>query len=119
MMEGAKANMEAIGCDEDYFSGATFVADTNYHSQSNLKSCQKLELDAYIADKHFRRRDPRYATQKRHWPKKKKFGLEYFHYDEPKDQYICPNGKRLELKVREILASGYCWKTICGRGEGL
>ena len=80
-MAGAKENMEAIGCDEDYFSGAIFTADTNYHSESNLQTCQELELDGYIPDKYFRRRDPRYATQKRHWPKKKKFALEDFHYD--------------------------------------
>ena len=109
MMQGAKANMEAIGCDEDYFSGATFVADTNYHSADSLKSCQELELDAYIPDKHFRRRDPRYAAQKRYWPKKKKFALEDFQYDERKDQYVCPNGKRLKLNVRQIPQAGIVW----------
>ena len=62
--------MEAIGHDEDYFSGATFVADTNYHSESNIEKCQEMELDAYIPDRYFRRRDHRYATQKRYWPKK-------------------------------------------------
>ncbi len=46
--------------DKDYFSGATFVAYTNYHSEGNIKTCQKLELDAYIPDRYFRRRDPRY-----------------------------------------------------------
>jgi transposase len=106
MMTGAKENMQAIGHGEDYFGGKIFVADTNYHSESNLKTCQKLELDAYIPDKHFRRRDPRYAAQRRHWPKRKAFALEDFRYDEARDQYVCPNGKRLRRETREIYQAG-------------
>ena len=110
IMEGAKENMQAIGHDEDYFSGAIFTADTNYHSENNIKSCQELELDAYIPDRDYRRRDPRYAAQKRHWPKRKKFHLEDFHYDEPKDHYVCPNGKRLKVKAREVWRDGIVYR---------
>ena len=110
IMAGAKENMQAIGHDEDYFSGAIFTADTNYHSQNNLKSCQKMELDAYIPDRYFRRRDPRYSGQKRYWPKRKKYALEDFHYDEAKDQYICPNGKGLKRKVREFYRDGLVYR---------
>ena len=110
IMEGAKENMEAIGHDEDYFSGATFVADTNYHSETNIEQCQKMELDAYIPDRYFRRRDPRYATQKRYWPKRKKYALEDFHYDEVGDQYVCPNGKRLKVKARELYREGLVYR---------
>ncbi len=106
IMAGAKENMEAIGHDEDYFSGATFVADTNYHSESNIKTCQEMKLDAYIPDRYFRRRDPRYATQRRYWPKRKRFHLEDFHYDEAGDQYVCPNGKGLKRKVRQFYRDG-------------
>lgn len=45
--------MQANVQDEDYFSGAIFVADTNYYNQSNLKGCQSMELDAYIPDRYF------------------------------------------------------------------
>jgi hypothetical protein len=47
MMQGAKENMQSISHDEDYFRGAIFVADTNYHSQFsfNLHVCI---LDAAI-----------------------------------------------------------------------
>jgi transposase len=110
LVAGAKENMQAIGHDEDYFSGAIFVADTNYHSQSNLQTCQKMDLDAYIPDRYFRRRDPRYATQKRYWPKKKKFRLEDFHHDEAKDYYICPDGKRLKVKLKELYKDGLVYR---------
>ena len=110
IMAGAKENMQAIGHDEDYFTGAIFTADTNYHSQSNLKSCQEMELDAYIPDRYFRRRDPRYEAQKRYWPKRKKFHLEDFHHDEAKDHYVCPNGKRLKVKARELYREGLVYR---------
>jgi transposase len=110
IMAGAKENMQAIGQSEDYFSGAIFVADTNYHSQNNLKSCQEMELDAYIPDRYFRRRDPRYAEQKRYWPKRKKFHLEDFHHDEAGDHYVCPNGKRLKVKARELYRDGLVYR---------
>jgi len=110
LMAGAKENMKAIGQDEDYFRGAIFVADTNYHSQSNLKTCQKMELDAYIPDRYFRRRDPSYATQKRYWPKKKKFRLEDFHHDEAEDQYICPDGRWLKRKLKEHYRNGLVYR---------
>ena len=110
IMAGARENMRAIGHDEDYFSGATFVADTNYHSQSNIEKCQEMELDAYIPDRDFRRRDPRYAAQKRYWPKRKKFHLEDFHFDEARDQYVCPDGKRLKRKVKELYREGLVYR---------
>jgi transposase len=106
LMAGAKENMKAIGHDEDYFRGAIFVTDTNYHSKANIKKCQEMKLDAYIPDRYFRRRDPRYETQKPYWPKKKRFHLEDFHYDEAGDEYVCPNGKRLKRKVREFYRDG-------------
>jgi hypothetical protein len=110
IMAGARENMQSIGHDEDYFSGAIFTADTNYHSQSNIKKWQELELDAYIPDRYFRRRDPRYATQKRYWPKRKKFALEDFHHDEARDQYTCPDGKKLKRKVKELYKDGLVYR---------
>jgi hypothetical protein len=76
------------------------------HSETNIRKCQELRLDAYIPDLYFRRRDPRYATQQRYWPRRKTFTLEDFCYDEVPDQYVCPNGKRLKRKVRSILRDG-------------
>jgi hypothetical protein len=102
--------MQAIGHVGDYFSGASFTADTNYYSQSNIEKCQELELDAYIPDRYFRRRDPRYQTQKRYWPKRKKFALEDFHYDGSRDEYVCPDGKRLKRKVKEFYRDGLVYR---------
>ena len=84
MIDGAKENMKAIGLKEDYFRGKEFTADSNYHSTVNLKKCSDEELDAYIPDVNFRKRDPRFNDQNRYKPVKKKhkhFKLEDFTYD--------------------------------------
>jgi transposase len=106
MLDGAVENLKSLGHSEEYFAGKIFTADTNYHSETNIRKCQELRLDAYIPDLYFRRRDPRYATQQRYWPRRKTFILEDFRYDEAPDQYVCPNGKRLKRKVKYILRDG-------------
>jgi transposase len=101
MVEGAKANLKAIGLAANYFEGKILSADSNYHSEANLKACAHEQLDAYIPDPHFRQRDPRFATQERHkQPTEEKFSLADFTYDEAQDCYTCPQGKLLTLEAR-------------------
>ena len=99
MLDGALENLQSLGHGEEYLDGKIFTADTNYHSDTNLRKCQELRLDAYIPDIYFRRRDPRYAAQRRYWPRRKRFALEDFHYEEATDQYLCPQGNRLRRKT--------------------
>jgi transposase len=106
MLEGALENLQSLGHGEEYFAGKIFTADTNYHSDTNLRKCQELRLDAYIPDIYFRRRDPRYAAQRRYWPRRKRFALEDCHYEEATDQYLCPQGNRLRRKVKQIYREG-------------
>jgi transposase len=106
MLEGALENLQSLGHGEEYLAGKIFTADTNYHSDTNLRKCQELRLDAYIPDIYFRRRDPRYAAQRRYWPRRKRFALEDFHYEEATDQYLCPQGNRLRRKVKQIYREG-------------
>lgn len=103
MIDGAKDNMKAIGLGEDYFRGKEFKADTAYHSTVNLEKCEEENLDAYIPDVNFRKRDPRFKDQKRYKPMKKKrkhFKLEDFTYDKESDSYTCPGGEKLTLRAR-------------------
>jgi transposase len=106
MLEGALENLQSLGHGEEYLAGKIFTADTNYHSDTNLRKCQELRLDAYIPDIYFRRRDPRYAAQRRYWPRRKRFALEDFHYEEATDHYRCPQGNRLRRKVKQICREG-------------
>jgi predicted metallo-beta-lactamase superfamily hydrolase len=101
MLEGAKENVQAIGLPEDYFAGKIFSADSNYHSEENLKTCAQAQLEAYIPDPHLRRRDPRFARQARHQSSTdEKFTEADFPSDRDQDCYRCPGGKVLKLRAR-------------------
>ena len=108
MLTGALANMQSLGHEPDYFDGKIFTADSNYHTLVNLKKCQELKLDAYIPDRKFRNRDPRFDTQKRR--RSRRFTLNDFHYDETLDQYSCPDGKVLKLKAKRCLDHGNLYR---------
>ena len=69
-----------------------------------------MKLDAYIPDRHFRRRDPRYAAQQRYWPRRKRFALEDFHYEEATDHYRCPQGKRLRRIAKKAYGYGLVYR---------
>jgi hypothetical protein len=92
----------------DYFREKILTADSNYHTQVNLKECQELGVDAYIPDRKFRNRDPRFATQKRR--QVRRFTLADFHHDEALDRYICPGGKILKRWVRRVLNRGHLYR---------
>ena len=70
VLDGAKENLQKIGKPADYFKGKILTADTNYHSHRNLKKCQEEEMDAYIPDIYFRKRDPSFSKQTRGHVKK-------------------------------------------------
>jgi transposase len=106
MLDGARENLQHLGHGEEYLADKILTADTNYHSETNLRKCQEMGLDAYIPDRYFRRRDPRYAAQRRYWPRRKRFALEDFHYEEATDQYRCPQGKRLKRKAKKAYRDG-------------
>jgi len=110
MLDGAKENMGSIGQSEDYFEGKILTADSLYHSPTNLKKCKKEKLDAYIPDKNFRKRDPRFKREGKSRPKKKRFTWEDFRHNETTDEYICPQGKILKLQVKKTETDGNIYR---------
>jgi len=101
VLDGAKENLKALGHSDDYLRGKVLTADTGYHSDTNLSRCEDEGLDAFIPDRDFRKRDPRFATQQRHQPRqKKRFVLKDFHHEQCTDTYVCPGGKTLGLQVK-------------------
>ena len=107
MLDGAKENIKEIGKGEDYFEGKILTADSNYHDPSNLKKCNEEKIDAYIPDKRFRKRDPRFKNDKRRARRRVgRFTLKDFQYNKEIDEYLCPGGKVLKLRVKEVVADG-------------
>ena len=104
MLEGAKKNLGAIGKDETYFQGKQLTADSNYHSYTALVTCQDEQIDAYIPDVQFRKRDPRFADQQRFKQlpaaKSSLFSSSDFSFVSTKQVYLCPAGKELTCHAR-------------------
>jgi transposase len=110
MLKGAKKNMQAIGKQLSYFQGRQFTADSNYYSLANLALCQTEQLDAYIPDLQFRKRDPRFLEQQRfkngihrrtRSPRRvTKFTDADFVFDVSRQIYVCPQGKILKCGAR-------------------
>ena len=110
MLKGAKKNMQAIGKQPSYFQGKQFTADSNYYCLANLALCQREQLDAYIPDLQFRKRDPRFLEQQRFQngihartrstKPETKFTDADFVCDVSRQIYVCPQGKVLKRGAR-------------------
>lgn len=106
IIDGAKENMEALGYEDDYFEETILTADALYHSSASIEKCEKEKIDAYIPDKHFRKRNVDLKTKAQHSGRKsKRIRLEDFHYSEDNDEYICPAGKALKLRAKNVRSS--------------
>jgi len=110
MLAGAKKNVAAIGKDETYLQGKQLTADSNYHSFNSLTVCREEQIDAYIPDIQFRKRDPRFADQERFQDgihgrqqpdaKPNPFTTVDFSFDPDKQVYVCPQGHELTCHAR-------------------
>lgn len=106
MLEATKRNLVAAGHGEEPLKEKIVSADTGYFSKTNLQACQDHEVDAYIPDQQFRKRDVRFADvrrhrrpvdkkKRRHKLKKPLFTVNDFHLDESTGKLICPAGESL------------------------
>lgn len=106
MLQGAKRNLKAAGCGSEPLKDKIISADTGYYSVENLEACCAEDVDAYIPDREFRKRDPRFAEAMRHRrsvdkrkqryaSKRRWFGPGDFRLDDRTGKLICPAGKGL------------------------
>jgi transposase len=95
------------------------TADAGYHSESNLKVLDEMNIDSLIADNGMRKRDARFADQDTHkaksdplWDKsdtekkERLFGPQDFHYDEESKTCICPAGEFLYQNGTQVVIQG-------------
>jgi transposase len=119
VLEGAKENMRAIGCGEDYFEGKILTADSNYHSPPNLGKCEQEGLDAYIPDKRFRRRDSRFEREhKQRQRRTDRLSIADFEHQEERDEYRCPQGRVFRLEGKETVNDGVIYRRYRNDEEG-
>lgn len=60
-IEDTRSNFASIGHKGDIFDTVQLTADNGYHSEDNMSFLFKENIDAYVLDKDFRSRDPRFA----------------------------------------------------------
>ena len=125
MIEGTRENFKEIGSEEDVFEKAKLVADSGYHTETNMKMVMEAGIDAFIADTQFRKRDPRFADVDKYKERSRKeqrkikgtttlYGPKDFTITEDTKFCICPLGKRLYYKAT-VLINGYKAMKFHGR----
>ncbi len=118
MIEGTRHNFAAIGHNKDIFQDAQLAADSGYHSEKNMEMVFTEEIDAYIADNQFRKRDPRFAEYDRYKERHHKeivqrtasnklFTAKDFIFPEDFSHCICPAGKRLYRSGYNVTVKNY------------
>jgi len=106
-IEKTREDFKAIDSSEDVFSKTKLTADAGFHTEANMKMLSEENIDGYVADILFRKRDPRFADRDRYKERHRKerrklnktpddrFTIEDFTFAEDKSYCICPAGKRL------------------------
>jgi hypothetical protein len=111
MVEGVRENFQAIGIQGDIFEKTQLSAEAGFHTEENMKMLFEEQIDGYVADILFRKRDPRFKTADRHKPRKKeksrKFTPKDFIYDQATQTCICPAGNQLYRNGRNIKIRGF------------
>lgn len=132
MIEGTRAQCRSAGIDDDIFEKTTLTADAGYCSQASVAYTQDHHIDAYIADRNHRNRDPAFAGADRYKQRSRqdkrrragtnpnRFTATDFDYDEANRTCRCPAGHALYRNGNNINVNGYLGvkfrgaKSVCG-----
>ncbi len=119
MIEKTQEEFRSIGGPDNIFETAKVLVDAGFHSEENMEMLSEKGIDAYVADNHFRQRDPRFKNAKQHKPvkdkKAKRFTPRDFIYDKEKQTCTCPAGHKMYLKNRNFVDHGR--KAVCFQGR--
>ena len=129
MIEGTRETLNAIVETEDVFADAKLLADAGYSNEKNMQKVFEENIDAYIPDNKFRKRDPAFAdadkyrksidrkhtTRKARWFKPSDFVM-----SADKKSLTCPAGNKLYVQnsnytsTEGLKGTRYLgWKTKC------
>jgi len=109
MIGQTEENLKAVGRKAPLSQETKVLADSGFHSEANMEKLEEKQIDGYIADKHYRQRDPRFETSERYKSpaqKAKYFKPADFKMDEKLGRPICPAGKTLYIKNRNFAVKG-------------
>lgn len=118
MLEGVRETFNELELSEDILKQAKLTADAGYSSEANAEYLFEHQIDAYVADNLFRKRDSRFASAARHKPtredepfaKPKKddalFRRQDFQPASDLSHCICPAGQRLHRNGANVVVDG-------------
>ena len=112
MVHGVKENLG-----QHYIEKVKLTADSGFHNNHNVGFCQDENIDAYIADKSFRSRDPRFKDYKRFKPKakpKKYFAPADFTFKKESNSCHCPAGKKMWQSQTNIVMGNHIYHRFEG-----
>lgn len=119
MVEGVRATFKTIKGEPNIFHKTRLTADAGYHTEANMKYVFDENIDAYIADKQMRARDPRFADADRYKVRHRKqegrpslFKPRDFDHDPQQQTCICPAGRRLykngsNITIRDLTGAKF------------
>lgn len=132
-IESIQEEFKVSDLSADLFSQVEIVADAGYHSNASVSYVEEQGIDAYVADRSFRQRDPafadydRYKTRSRQDSRRRytrtsaeRFTVKDFMYDERNDTCRCPAGHVLYRDGKNINIKGFigiryrAGKRLCG-----
>jgi len=116
MIEGTRENFTTLG-DPTVFEKTTLTADSGFHCEKNMQMLMEQNIDAYVADTQFRKRDIRFINRDRYKERFNKdraayygtittFTVNQFTMSEDKTHCICPAGKRLHRNGGNVKVRG-------------
>jgi len=108
ILESIQDRYQRLNLSPDIFqAGVTITADTGFANEANNHYLYENDINGYIPDNQFRRRDLKFADQKSRRGKRQPdrqsktggfFPPTAFHFDPVKLACICPAGERLGLR---------------------
>ena len=122
-LEGIADNFTALG-EKAVFKHAKVTADSGFHTEKNLQALHERQIEAVIADKQMRKRDPRFLDTDKYRARARKekqqflgihktFSNKDFVYDEKNHTCTCPAGEALYGNGSNITIGGYHAVKFC------
>ncbi len=91
---------------EEYIQSTKVTADSGFHCKDSVEYCFDENIDAYLADGNFRKRDPRFIDRDRYQPTSRKaqwFKAADFQYDPETKRCRCPAGNDMWSSGKRVI----------------
>lgn len=116
VLDKVSKRYKRLGINDDIYStGVVVTADTGFSNQDNMKYLYDEQINAYIPDNNFRKRDKKFTGQKKKYVRPSRAKKDYvpilpsseFSFDPINKSCICPAGNEMRQSTRTREQRGY------------